>query len=135
MGRTLKTVRAGEGRLEVDVVAGTTTVATVANFGHTIGSTVNGPEFILGAPEEGVEKRLTCLGITTTSVSVVFRGSTAATVTFEEGAGGAATQIAFASTGAGTVSLVGLSSVKWLVTNVHPDNVAANTTGIVIGTS
>ena len=132
MGRTLRTARVGEKELSVDLVAGTTTVATLPSHGHSVISTADGTEFIMAAPEEGVRKSISVLGITTTTVSIVVRGSTAADVTFDKAGG---TQITFAATVDMAVDLVGINSTRWQVTNIRPDNVAANTTGVTVATS
>ena len=132
MGRTLRTARVGEKELSVDLVAGTTTVATLPSHGHSVISTADGTEFIMAAPEEGVRKSISVLGITTTTVTVVVRGSTAADVTFTKAG---ATQLTFAATVDMAVDLMGVSSTRWQVMNVYPDNLAENTTGVVVGTS
>ena len=86
----------------------------------------------MAPPEEGVRKSISVLGITTTTVTVVVRGSTAADVTFTKAG---ATQLTFAATVDMSVDLVGISSTRWQVTGAYPPEAAVNSTGIVVGTS
>ena len=137
MGRTLKTVRAGESRLNEGIVDGTSGTLRVPNYGHTLVTTADGAPICMAPPEVGVVKRVSCLGITTTSATVIVRGSTGTSVTFNNAG---ATQLTFgadASTEAMTVGLVGLSSVKWLITDTWPVQLVGqvSTDNITIGTT
>lgn len=138
MGRTLRTVREGEKSLRVDLVAGTTTGATIPNYGHTFLTTADGSEFILDAPDTGVVKKITVPGFTTTTATIVVRGSTAQDVKFDLAGN---TQVTFsgavnASTGHHqTLELVGYNSTQWVITNTYPASAAVTTVAVVAGTS
>ena len=129
MGRATRTVRAGEKQLFVEATTGSS-VATIPNFGVSRITTTAAETFVLGAPEQGVEK--TILVNSPTSAAITVRLSTGTSVTVGSTA---ATQITFNATADACVKLVGVSSVAWSVASVYPDNVAANSTGTVIGTS
>ena len=136
MGRQLRSKRAGESVPFVKVVPQTTVAKTsvvhIDNYGVTnLTQTTTGVfTYVLGAPLEGVWKTL--VDQSATSEGSIVRGSTGTSVTFGTTA---ATQITFNSTKQSVVQLLGVNSTRWAVVSVYPDNVAANTTGTVIGTS
>ena len=131
MGRTLRNKPAGESKLYVPSETGTTAV-TVSNYGVTR-ITSTGGNYVLGAPAEGVEKRIIVTDATTGTNHVVY-GSTDAAAAVKFNAAGA-TILTFQATVDCVVDLVGVDSTRWVITNVYPDNVAANATGIVFGTT
>lgn len=130
--RVTRTPPAGEKKLETGVVVGTSTAVGISNAGVTEVSTATGTEVVLGAPVEGVEKTIYCLGITTTTASVTVRGSVGTDVTFNKAGN---TQIVFSATVDMAVDLLGLSSTRWLVRGVYPPALAVNSTGVVVGSS
>lgn len=131
MGRITKTARVGEVKKQVSVVAGTSTAATLPSHGHSVLSTADG-EVVMAAPAEGAVKRISVLGITTTTANVTVRGSTATDVTFTAAG---ATQLVFNATVDMHVDLLGVSSTRWVITGAYPPGAAVNSTGIVAGTS
>lgn len=131
MGRQLRNARAGEKKLFVAASTGTTKV-TIPNYGVSELSSTVANTYVLGKPETGVEKTLICQ--TPTSAAVVVRLTTDADVSITLGTT-ANTRITFNSTRQAVVSLIGVDSTRWAVKSVYPDNVAANTTGTVFGTS
>jgi len=129
MSRAPRTERVGEKSLEVSATTGSTAI-TIPNYGVSELLSTAANTYVLGAPDEGIRKTL--YSVTTTSAAVIVRGSTGTTVTFDNQAN---TQITFNATVDMIVDLLGVSSTRWLVTNVHPDNLAENTTGVVVGTT
>jgi hypothetical protein len=131
MGRQLRNKRAGEKELYVASATGTSK-ATISNYGITR-ITSTGGNYVLDAPVEGVRKTIMVTDATTGTNHVVY-GSTdgAATVTFDAGSN---TILTFQATVDCVVDLVGVSSTRWVITNVRPENLAVNTTGVVAGTT
>lgn len=129
MGRTMRSVRSGEKVLRVEATTGSS-VATIPNYGVSRITTTAAETFVLGAPDENVEKTL--LVNSPTSAAITVRLSTGTSVTVGSTA---ATQLTFNATADTCVRLIGVSSTSWSVVSVYPDNVAENSTGTVIGTS
>jgi hypothetical protein len=131
MGRQLRTKRAGEIELFTRATTGTTR-DTIDNYGVTDISSTAANTYVLAAPETGVRKTL--IAQQPTSAAVVVRLTTEAGAAVTVGTT-ANTRITFNSTVQSVVELVGVNSTRWAVVSVYPDNVAANTTGTVFGTS
>ena len=141
MGRTLRTIREGEKELRVDVAAGTTTVATIPNYGHTFLTTADGTDFVLDAPKEGCVKKITVPGFTTTTATIVVRAnptSASLAVKVDLASG---TQVTFSGAANNstaqpqTVEMVGYNSTQWVVTGSYPSNAAQTTVAVTAGTS
>jgi hypothetical protein len=129
MGRQLRTLPANEGE---KLISGTTSasVVTIPNYGVTeISSAAN--TWTLAPPVEGCEKVLYALGIS--SAARVVQLSTNAAAAVKVG-NQSATRITFNATVAQCVTLRGINSTQWLLVSADPP-IAANSTGIVIGTS
>ena len=107
------------------VAAGTTGGAVVgmANNGISLIEGTSTEVFVLAPPQFGVVKTLICSAATTT-VTPTIRFSTNAAQTVASAGGVPATIMKFAATrstvAATVVTLVGLSSVQWAITNVFP---------------
>lgn len=127
MGRQLRTMNAGEGRLETGVILKSSTRISIPNYGVTHLTTgLTAGDWVLDAPSEGVHKYLYNVIATT---GIVVRGSTGTSVTFTDAG---ATQIKFDGSGEKVVHLIGRSATKWLVVSALS---AAQSTAIVVGTS
>jgi hypothetical protein len=95
--------------------------------------------FTLMPPEAGVRKTIVFNGSSATTLTPVVRGSSAQTVTFSGGVLGGNTALptmfklaATRSTNMATViELVGISSVSWAVTSIHPWTTNAQGSGSV----
>jgi hypothetical protein len=123
MGRQQRTLPSNEGRLKVDVLTrGSSTVATIANYGVTVLTTDFGTDFVLDAPVQGCVKELVMTQATT---GVLIRANVA---------GGSA--VKFTSTGATVIEmdaagdkyvrLLGLNSTAWHITGLVPVSTAIN---------
>lgn len=130
MARTLR--RGVEEKLVTGGSTGAGTI-TIPNYGNTrLAASTAAEVYVLGAPEEGVEKRIMITGVTTASTSVIVatvRGSTGTSVKF---GGASQTQFTVTVTSAAApsvagVNLVGINSTLW--------GVVGHTTGIAFGTS
>jgi hypothetical protein len=129
MGRQYRTLPSNEGS---KLISGTTSasVVTIPNYGVTeISSAAN--TWTLAPPVEGCEKVLYALGIS--SAARVVQLSTNAAAAVKVG-NQSATRITFNATVAQCVTLRGINSTQWLLVSADPP-IAANSTGIVIGTS
>ena len=121
MGRVTRTARVGEQKLNVDVQSGSTPDVQIPNYGHTVLSTADGAVVVMGAPVEGVVKRLSCLGITTTTATITVNLSTGDEAVSVAGSTASAGIEFSGATDAtyGSIELVGISSTRWLVTNIY----------------
>jgi len=119
MGRTLRTVRAGEQSLAVSVASGTTGTARVPNYGVTLVSSATDTMVVMDAPVEGVEKTLFCVTFATTGATVTVNLSTAETVTIGGSTGATAIQFSGESSNGGSVTLVGRNSTEWFVKSLY----------------
>lgn len=127
MGRQQRTLPSNEGRLKVDVLTrGSSTVATIANYGLTVLTTDFGTDFVLDAPVQGCVKELVMTQATT---GVLVRANVAGQTAVKFGSTGA-TVIEFDAAGDKYVRLLGLNSTAWHVTGLVPVSTAIN-----IGTS
>jgi len=131
MSRQVRTTRGGEGKAFSAATTGTTK-ATIDNSGITELTSTAANSYVLGAPSAGVRKTLICQTPTSAAVTVLLCTDGAASVTV--GTTGN-TRVTFNSTVQSVVELIGINSTRWAVSSVYPDNVAANTTGTVFGTS
>jgi hypothetical protein len=105
------------------------TTAGILNNGVTIISGSTQESYVLGRPEIGITKRIVCTSATTT-IQPIIRGSTAQTVTFDA-VGNTMFRIKpAASSHEVVVDLMGLTTLRWVITNVYP----CLTTGLGNGT-
>ena len=111
MGRTLRTVRAGESKSFVPGETGTT-AETIPNYGVTYitADTTSATTYVLGAPSSGVRKTL-IVACPAGSAAVTVRGSVGTDVKF----GGSNTQVAFTSAQTAVADLVGVNSTSWQI--------------------
>lgn len=119
MGRTARTVRVGEKKLDVDVIAGTTGVARIPNYGVTYISSSDDAMMVMGPPVEGVRKVLISTGITTTGTDVTVNLSTAETVSIGGSTAQTAVQFSGESSNPGSVVLYGKNSTEWVVESLY----------------
>ncbi len=131
MGRQLRTKREGESKLFVGATTATS-VASIDSNGVTLFDTTAAKSYVLAPPAEGVRKTLVCNSPTSAAVTVLLCTDGAASVTVGSTA---STRITFNATAEAVVDLVGVNATRWAVVSVYPDNVAANATGTVFGTS
>jgi hypothetical protein len=121
MGRQLRTLREGESRLRVPVTRASSTRASIPNYGVTLITTATGTDYVLDPPTEGVTKVLYNNEATTgVLVRANPKGQTGVTFTTT------ATDIAieFDGTGDKVVTLLGLSTSRWLITAIRPVSTA-----------
>lgn len=138
MGRQFRTPRSGGsyqvGGLTRQFTVPVQTAATsvdviIPNYGVTDISTFAAGDYVLAAPEAGVEKII--VSIQGTSAARVIRGSTGTSVKFGSTAH---TQLNIGgSTVACCIKLLGYNSTQWLIMSAHP--VATTGAGIVSATS
>lgn len=132
MGRQFRAPRRGSGDkfVTIPIVTGvSSTNVAIPNYGVTDLSTFAAGDWVLDAPEEGVQKTL--LSVSSTSVARVIRMATDAAVKVGPGQ---ATQITFsASTLDQCVVLRGVNSTRWCIESIYP--VAATAAGLAFGTS
>jgi hypothetical protein len=129
MGRCFRSLRSGEGEAFITGTTGAS-LPRIPNYGVTeITSAAN--TWTLDPPREGVTKVLYALGVSSAARVVQLSSNGAAAVKVGNQA---ATRITFNATVAMTVSLLGVNSTQWLLVGADPP-IAANSTGIVIGTS
>jgi hypothetical protein len=131
MGRQLRSKRGGEVKKFTRATTGTTK-HTIDAYGVTEIVSTAAASFVLAPPEEGVEKTPIFQNPTSAAVAVLLSTDGAASVTVGTTA---ATRITSNSTAAAVVKLVGVNSTRWAVVSIYPPGVAANTTGVVLGTS
>lgn len=134
MGRQLRTVRTGNGgEFRDDIVSATTgtTSVSIENYGVTV-LTSGANTWTLAPPSSGVHKYL--VSIASSSAARVVQLSTDGAATVKVG-NQSATRVTFNSTVEMCVHLLGINSTQWTLVSANPDFVAANTTGIVFGTS
>lgn len=111
------------------------------NHGVTLFTHTSSEVITLMPPEAGVRKTIVFNGSSATTLTPTVRGSSAQTVTFSGGTLGGNTALptmfklaATRSTNMATcVELLGLSSVSWLVTGVHPVILAVTIAGLGVG--
>jgi hypothetical protein len=130
MGRQFRSPRRGNGEKfnTIQVPAVSSVAAVIPNYGVTDVSTWAAGDWVLDAPEEGVQK--TFISVTGTSVARVIRMATDASVKVSN----AGTQITFgASTIDHCVVLRGVNSTRWCIESIYP--VAATAAGLAFGTS
>jgi hypothetical protein len=130
MGRQYRAPRRGTVNKFVTipaVIGVTSVVVQIPNYGVTDVSTFAAGEYVLDAPEEGVEK--TIISVSGTSVARVIRSATDGAVKF----GNALTSIVYgASTIDMCITMVGVNSTRWAITSVYP--VAATAAGLTLST-
>jgi hypothetical protein len=123
MGRQQRTLPSNEGRLKVDVLTrGSSTVATIPNYGVTVITTDFGTDFVLDAPVQGCVKELVMTQATT---GVLIRANVA-TQTAVKFTSTGATVIEFDAAGDKYVRLLGLNSTAWHITGLVPVSTAIN---------
>jgi hypothetical protein len=131
MGRQFRATRRGSGDKFVtlpSVTGVSSTRVVIPNYGVTDLSTWAAGDWVLDAPEEGVQKTL--ISVSSTSVARVIRMATDASVKLSN----SGTQITFgASTIDQCVVLRGVNSTRWCIESVYP--VAATAAGIAFATS
>lgn len=132
MGRQTRTPHSGEVAKFVspNVVTSSSALVAIPNYGVTDMSTWAAGEYVLAAPDEGVRKTL----FSVSSSSTVYPTIRLSTGTSVKIGNQLATQIAFPATVDTVVVLLGVNSTRWLLESASPP-IAANSTGIVIGTS
>jgi hypothetical protein len=131
MGRQQRTPPSHEGRLNTAVlVRGSSTVATISNYGLTVLTTDLGTDFVLAAPEQGCVKEILMTQATT---GVFVRANVAGVTAVKFGSTGA-TVIEFDAAGDKYVRLVGVNSTHWIVAG-SAIGIAPVSTGIVIAGS
>jgi hypothetical protein len=131
MGRQTRTPPSHEGKLNTAVlVRGSSTVATISNYGLTVLTTDLGTDFVLAAPEQGCVKEILMTQATT---GVFVRANVAGVTAVKFGSTGA-TIIEFDAAGDKYLRLVGLNSTAWIVAN-SAIGVAPVSTAIVIAGS
>jgi hypothetical protein len=132
MGRQFRPARRGSGDKFVTaatVTGASSVLVVIPNYGVTDLSTYAAGDWVMDAPEEGVQKTL--ISVSSTSVARVIRMATDASVKV---GGGGATQITFGqSTLDQCVVLRGVNSTRWCLESVYP--VAASAAGLAFGTS
>jgi hypothetical protein len=131
MGRQQRTPPQHEGRLNVSVLTrGSSTVATISNYGLTVITTDYGTDFVLAPPVQGCVKELSMSQATT---GVLVRANVAGVTAVKFGSTGA-TVIEFDAAGDKYVRLVGLDSTSWIITG-SAIGIAPVSTAIVIAAS
>jgi hypothetical protein len=129
MGRQFRAPRRGtvEKFNSLQVPAVSSLVSVIPNYGVTDVSTWAAGEYVLDAPEEGVEK--TILSVSGTSVARVIRSATSSGVKFANGL----TSLVFGQTTVDvSITMVGVNSTRWCVTSASP--VASSGAGITLST-
>lgn len=130
MSRQLRTLHAGSSEPFVQPTVASSTSLVIPNYGVTDVSATTAVEYTLAPPEAGIMK--TIISLSSGSTARVVRGSTAATVKFNNQGG---TQITFNATVDSCVRLLGVNSTRWTVLSSYPPGLAVNSTGTVVGTS
>jgi hypothetical protein len=131
MGRQQRTPPQHEGRLNVDVLTrGSSTVATIANYGLTVITTDLGTDFVIAPPVQGCVKELVMSQATT---GVLVRANIAGVTAVKFGSTGA-TVIEFDAAGDKYVRLIGLNTTAWHMTGSQI-GIAPVSTAIVIAAS
>jgi hypothetical protein len=131
MGRQQRTPPSHEGRPNIDVlVRGSSTVATISNYGMTVLTTDLGTDFVLAPPVAGCVKEVVMNQATT---GVLLRANVAGVTAVKFGSTGA-TVIEFDAAGDKYVRLVGLNTTAWHVANSQIGT-APVSTAIVIAAS
>jgi hypothetical protein len=122
MGRQLRTPPSMQGNLPVTVTRGSSTVATVANYGVTELTTDLGVDFTLAAPESGCLKVVYVRQATT---GVLLRANPkGVTAVMYDTTGNSF--IEFDGAGTKVVTLVGINSTQWLISAIAPVSTALN---------
>jgi hypothetical protein len=122
MGRQLRTLPSMQGNLPVTITRGSSTVATIANYGVTELTTDLAVDFTLAAPETGCEKIVYCRQATT---GVLLRANPKGTSAVMYDTTGNAF-IEFDGAGTKVVRMVGINSTQWLITSIAPVSTALN---------
>jgi hypothetical protein len=131
MGRQQRTPPSHEGRANIGVLTrGSSTVATISNYGVTVLTTDLGTDFVLAPPVAGAVKELVMTQATT---GVLVRANVAGGSGVTFGSTGA-TVIEFDAAGDKYVRLLGLSATAWHVAG-SAIGVAPVSTAIVIAAS
>jgi hypothetical protein len=130
MGRQFRAPRRGNLNKFVTpapVIGVTSLVIQVPNYGVTDVSTWAAGEYILDAPEEGVEK--TIISVSGTSVARIIRTATDASVKLANGL----TSLVFGQTTVDvSITMVGVNSTRWCITSAAP--VTSSGAGISLST-
>lgn len=127
MGRSQRTPAVNEGAAKVNVlVRGSSTVATISNYGLTVLTTDLGTDYVMAPPTEGCRKTLIMNQATT---GVFVRANVAGSTGIIFGSTGP-TVIEFDAAGDKCVELVGINTTQWHVTNIRPA-----TTAVVLAAS
>jgi hypothetical protein len=131
MGRQFRNPRRGSGDKFVTIPISngvSSTAIAIPNYGVTDLSTFAAGDWVLDAPEEGVQKTFVSVGAT--SVARVIRMATDASVKLSN----AGTQFTFSATTIDQcIVLRGVNSTRWCIESVYP--VAATAAGLAFGTS
>jgi hypothetical protein len=130
VGRQYRAPRRGGGDKFVTlatVIGVSSVVVQIPNYGVTDVSTWAAGDYVMDAPEEGVEK--TIVSVTGTSAARIIRSATDSSVKFANGL----TSLVFgASTVDMSITMVGVNSTRWCVTSASP--VASSGAGITLST-
>lgn len=123
MGRQFKTPPSNEGQVAVGVLTrGSSTVATIPNYGVTLLTTDLGTDFVLAPPVAGCRKTLIMNQATT---GVFVRANVAGSTGIIFGSTGP-TVFEFDAAGDKSVELVGINSTQWHVLSIRPATTAIN---------
>jgi hypothetical protein len=121
MGRQFKTPPSNEGAAAINVLTrGSSTVATIPNYGITVLTTDLGTDFVLAPPVAGCRKTLIMNQGTT---GVLVRANVAGSTGIIFGSTGP-TVIEFDAAGDKSVDLVGINTTQWHITGVRPVSTA-----------
>lgn len=123
MGRQQRTLPSNEGYLKTNVLTrGSSTVATIPNYGVTVLTTDLGTDFVLAPPVEGCRKTLIMNQATT---GVLVRCNVAGSTGVIFGSTGP-TVIEFDAAGDKSVELLGINSTQWHIISIRPVSTAIN---------
>jgi hypothetical protein len=121
MGRQFKTPPSNDGHpLVGPLTRGSSTVATIPNYGITVLTTDLGTDFVLAPPVAGCRKTLVMNQATT---GVLVRANVAGSTGIIFGSTGP-TVIEFDAAGDKSVDLVGINTTQWHITSVRPVSTA-----------